>query len=182
MHQLCCFCNSTDWLIVHLGWTESRMSMTRVQLLFFLPPLIISLGLATPATFLGMYNPFRSERCGLTTSPYMCDETHAVECNRGDGAWIYWLVYSTFLIMCNVLVVVFASLLIYQVINQERKGDKFLMRGQETRRTNSFATGWQGILRPTPVRQCSRWFQHTAILSFVGASRNPPTSCFSWTW
>ncbi len=119
--------------------------MTRVRLHFFLPSLIISLGLATPATFLGMYNPFRSERCSLTASPYMCDVTHAVKSNRGDGAWIYWLVYSTFLIMCNVLVVVFVSLLICQVFNQERKGDRFLMRGQETRRTNTIATGWQGI-------------------------------------
>jgi len=94
---------------------------------------------------MGMYITFRGERCALTASPYKCDVTDEVKCNKGDDAWIYYRVYSTFLIMCNVPIIVFTSLLIYQVFNQERKGDWFMMRGQETRRMNTIATGWQGI-------------------------------------
>ena len=68
--------------------------------------------------------------------------------------------------MCNVLIVVFMSLLIYQVFNQERKGDWFMMRGQETRRTNTIENGWQGkryvdalmlTMIPTYINTIYRW-------------------------
>lgn len=50
-----------------------------------------------------------------------------------------------YIMVCNVIVIISVSLLIYKVFKQESKTDKYLAKGQEKRRENTIKTSWQGI-------------------------------------
>mmetsp|Transcript_31777 Transcript_31777/g.66820 ORF Transcript_31777/g.66820 Transcript_31777/m.66820 type:complete len:293 (+) Transcript_31777:391-1269(+) len=135
----------TDWLIVNFGWTETRLSKWRLRLAFLLPPIIISFGLAIPPLFLGMYNSGISYTCFIFPYPFECEDRPEVECTRGQGAWAYWSSYWLYALLCNLVIIMFVSLLIFSVFKTERKTDKYLTKGQDKRRVNTIKTAWQGI-------------------------------------
>lgn len=109
-----------DWIIVHFGWTETRMKKIGIRLAFILPPIILSLVHAIPPLFFGMYNPGLFS-CFITTYPLNCHVNPDVECKRGAGAHEYSYIFLAWTVLCNLIIVIFVCMLIHMIYKQERK-------------------------------------------------------------
>lgn len=133
-------------MIVRLGWTESRMSKLKLRLSFILPPIIISLGLAIPPLFLEFYNHGGSYTCFISTHPFDCEANPEVDCTRGEGAWEYYDAFWIYGFVCNLVIIVFVSMLVYTVFQQEKKTDKYLTKGMEKRRVHTIKTAWRKFI------------------------------------
>jgi len=74
-----------------------------------------------------------------------CEENPEVECVRGLGAWRFWDSYWVIASICNIIVIIFAGLLVYSVFRREQVTDKYLTKGMEKKRVHTMKTAWQGI-------------------------------------
>ncbi len=115
-----------------------------------------------PPLFMEMYNPgnFTCTKCDY---PYGCANTDKVDCERGEGALKYLTFSMGYIFLCNVIIVTFVSMLVYEIFKQERKTDRYLSPGQERRRTNTKKDHTTG----PPLH----WGVHLGILSFLLYSR-----------
>ena len=135
-----------DWLIVHFGWTDRCLSQPRLRLFFIIVPFVISVGIAVPPLFFGMYNyPRYVFTCYLSDSPYSCGLSDVVDCERGDGAREYIYGCFAFVLFCNMIITVVVSMLVHEIFYQEKKIDRFLTQGQEQRQVMTIKTAWQGL-------------------------------------
>lgn len=91
-----------------------------------------------------MYNP-GNFTCTICDYPYGCANTDKVDCERGEGALKYLTFSMGYIFLCNVIIVTFVSMLVYEIFKQERKTDRYLSPGQERRRTNTKKTTRQGL-------------------------------------
>jgi hypothetical protein len=91
-----------------------------------------------------MYNP-GNFTCTICDYPYGCANTNKVDCERGEGALNYLTFSMGYIFLCNVIIVTFVSMLVYEIFNQERKTDRYLTPGQERRRANTKKTTRQGL-------------------------------------
>lgn len=163
-------------MIVHFGWTESRLSKLRLRLFFTLTPFIIALGLAIPPLFLEMYNYSGLFSCFIAPYPLDCEWRADVDCIRGQGAWNYWDAFCGYCFVANVIIAAFVVLLVYTVFKQERTTDKYLTPGQARRRDNTTKTAWQGL------RYVGAFFlAYFTLFIFAGyriAEKVPPLAIF----
>ncbi|KAL7546427.1 hypothetical protein ACHAWF_009761 [Thalassiosira exigua] len=133
------------WIVVRFGWTESRMSNWYIRLSFILPPIVISLGFAIPPLFFGMYNDAGVFTCFFAPYPLDCEVNPDVKCVRGYGSYEYWMGFLIYNMVCLSVIIISVGLLIYTVFQQDRKGDKYLLKGQEKTRRNTVKSSWQGL-------------------------------------
>jgi hypothetical protein len=80
-----------------------------------------------------IYNNTLSFPCGIVESPQYCHQSNEVGCKRGEGTWTYLLVSIGYAMFCNIIIVPFVTMLIYENFNQEQTIDKYLTRGHEQR-------------------------------------------------
>ncbi len=93
-----------------------------------------------------MYNyPRYVFTCYLSESPYSCELSDAVDCERGDGAREYIYGCIAFVLFCNVVIAMVVSVLVFDIFYQEKKIDRFLTQGQEQSRVMTVKTAWQGL-------------------------------------
>ena len=71
-----------------------------------------------------------------------CEENPEVECVRGLGAWRFWDNYWVIASICNIIVIIFAGLLVYSVFRREQVTDKYLTKGMEKKRVHTMKTAW----------------------------------------
>mmetsp|Transcript_22874 Transcript_22874/g.37327 ORF Transcript_22874/g.37327 Transcript_22874/m.37327 type:complete len:312 (+) Transcript_22874:3-938(+) len=131
-------------LMVRRGWTKDQMKTKKMRVLFLLPPFIISLAMAVPPLFYQMYNPTLFY-CSLNQYPNNCEYDPEVPCTRGENALIVQAVTLLYALLCTLIVIVFMVLLICSVYSQEKKGDKYLSKGQKKKRDYTIDTAWQGV-------------------------------------
>ena len=75
---------------------ENYMSMSLVNLLFILSPILIASIAAIPPLFMGMYNFSGVYTCSLASYPLGCNEMSNVQCIRGTDSKAYasWSIIS----------------------------------------------------------------------------------------
>jgi len=158
-----------DWLMVRRGWTQNKMKRKRVTFGFVLPPILIGFVAAIPPLFFGFYNPgecnfvwpsfFSSAillilfgindtgliNCYLNQSPPGCNYNPDVPCRRGERADTAQIAVYSYLLLGNLVVVIFIVLLVSDVYRQEKKTDRYLSKGQTKNRKNTVSTAWQGV-------------------------------------
>jgi hypothetical protein len=133
------------WLIVHRGWTKNQMEQRRIRFSFLVTPVVVALCFAVPPLFFQMYNANKSI-CFLKYYPPDCKEP-AVECTRGtvEGVNTARIFLYGYMLLGNIVVLVFMCLLIFAVYRQEKKSDRYIAKGQEKNRKNTRSTAWQGV-------------------------------------
>jgi len=134
----------TDTLMVRRAWTKNDLKKRKIRLAFLLPPIIVSLAMAVPPSFFQMYNPSYL-MCNLNQYPFDCEWNPNVPCTRGTNAILAETISFLYSLFCNLIVIVFMGLLIFSVYSQEKKGDRYLSKGQEKNRDNTISTAWQGV-------------------------------------
>jgi hypothetical protein len=93
-----------------------------------------------------MYNYTRyAYSCYLSESPYSCELSDGVDCERGDGAREYIYGCLSLVLFCSIIITIVVSMLVYEIFYQEKKIDRFLTQGQEQRRVMTIKTAWQGL-------------------------------------
>ena len=102
-----------------------------------------------------LFNCFLNDR-----TPDSCDGNPEVACTRGDQADYAQIAVFSYVLLGNLVIVVFICLLIYAVYKQEKKSDQYLSKGQAKNRKNTINTAWQG------VRYSSAYFL-TYFMSYV---------------
>ena len=125
------------WLILHWGWTTNKMEQRRVRFSFLLPPIFVSLCFAVPPLFFDMYNPM-IHNCTLIA----CQNDQCAHVSKNT---IVQAVLYCYVLLGNIIVVVFMGLLIFAVHRQEKKFDRYLAKGQGKNRKNTSKTAWQGV-------------------------------------
>ena len=133
-----------DCLRVRRGWTKNQMKTKKMRVAFLLPPFIISLAMAVPPLFYQMYNPTLFY-CSLNQYPNDCEYDPEVPCTRGENALIVQAVSLLYALLCTLIVIIFMVLLICSVYSQEKKGDKYLSKGQKKKRDYTIDTAWHGV-------------------------------------
>jgi hypothetical protein len=111
------------WAIVRFGWSETYMKKMKIRISFLIPPAIISLGVSIPPLFMEMYNP-GSFTCTIRPLPIDCEGNPEVECVRGRGAWTYWSSVWIVSMVLGFSMVLFVTLLVISVFQQEARCDK----------------------------------------------------------
>ena len=131
------------WLIVKRGWSDDRWS---IKALFGVPPILISFVLSLIPIFTEMYNPARIH-CFVNTYPAGCAvDGDASDCLRGGhNTQLLQSLSFAYALACNLIIIVFMGLLVFVVYSQEKKGDKYLAKGQAKKRDNTIDTAWQGV-------------------------------------
>ena len=135
------------WLVVNRGWTKNQMEQRRIRFSFLLPQLVVALCAALSPLFFGAYNyGFILQKCFLNYYPEDCYEENK-ECTRGSvvGVNIAQNIIFGYMLLGNIIVVLFMGLLICSVYRQEKKADRYLLKGQERNRKNTYSTAWQGV-------------------------------------
>ena len=100
------------WLIVKWNLSEEMMSRWKIQLVFGLPPILISLGFSLAPLFLEMY----------TIMPYPAScFFNDTDCTRGGNARALQLTKNGYALICGLAIIVFMSLLVYEVYSQKRR-------------------------------------------------------------
>lgn len=134
------------WLIVHNGWTKNQLGQRKISFSFLLPPIFVASCFAVPPLFFGMYNEYLGLKCFLNWYPEDCDKTN-IDCIRGSvlGVNVAQNILYGYMLLGNIVVVSFVCLLIWAVYKQEKKFDRYLSKGQEKNRKNTYITAWQGI-------------------------------------
>jgi hypothetical protein len=134
------------FLIVRRGWTKNDWEKKRIKAAFLLPPVIVSLAFSVPPLFYQMYNPTPPVMCMLTEYPPLCDEEDSdVQCTRGQNALLAQQIELLYALICNLVIIIFMGLLVLSVYRTEKKGDKYLSKGQAKKRDNTIDTAWQGV-------------------------------------
>lgn len=131
------------WLIVKRGWSDDRWS---IKALFGVPPILISFVVSLIPIFTDMYNPARIH-CFVNTYPAGCAvDGDASDCLRGGhNTQLLQSLSFAFALACNLVIIIFMGLLVFVVYSQEKKGDKYLAKGQAKKRDNTIDTAWQGV-------------------------------------
>lgn len=155
------------WLIVHRGWSKEATKKMRIRLAFLLPPPIIALGIAIPPLFFEMYN-VGIYNCSVNPYPYDCDDIQDKECTRGRYATQYQVGLFASSLTCNVAIIIFMCMLVHVVYSQERKGDRYLFKGQEKNRAQTRKTAWQGVRYALVFTA-----DHFSLYLFVGFAISP---------
>ncbi|EJK47674.1 hypothetical protein THAOC_33590 [Thalassiosira oceanica] len=137
------FCELIMWQI----WTETKMKQTGFRVAFFLPPVVVSLGLAVPPLFYELYNFSGLNICQFMPYPMDCAWDDEVPCLRGntEATVIFFYLFVGFGALSNVTIVVFMVMLTHAIWKQERAMDRFLTPGQEKRRKQTRRTYKQGV-------------------------------------
>eukprot|EP00984_Skeletonema_dohrnii_P010008 scaffold3867_cov115-Skeletonema_dohrnii-CCMP3373.AAC.8 len=148
------------WLMVQPGWAQSKMKRKGIRYGFTLPPVLIGLCAAIPPIFFGFYNPTLFNCFLNDRTPDSCDGNPEVACTRGDQADYAQIAVFSYVLLGNLVLVVFICLLVYAVYKQEKKSDQYLSKGQAKNRKNTINTAWQG------VRYSSAYFL-TYFMSYV---------------
>ena len=134
------------FLIVRRGWTKNDWEKKRIKAAFLLPPVIVSLAFSVPPLFYQMYNPNAPVMCMLNQYPPGCDEEDSdVQCTRGQNALLAQQIELLYALICNLVIIIFMGLLVLSVYRTEKKGDKYLSKGQAKKRDNTIETAWQGV-------------------------------------
>mmetsp|Transcript_8974 Transcript_8974/g.15596 ORF Transcript_8974/g.15596 Transcript_8974/m.15596 type:complete len:281 (+) Transcript_8974:3-845(+) len=133
------------WMIVKFGWTERHMRQWKVRLPYLLTAPIVSLVLAVPPLFYGLYNYSGGFTCFIAPNPSDCDHNLDMTCGMSEVAWRFWDVFMAMAIVCNLVIVIFVILLVTTIYKQERKNDRYTFRGQDRKRENTIMTAWQGF-------------------------------------
>ncbi len=134
------------FLIVRRGWTKHDWEKKRIKAAFLLPPVIVSLAFSVPPLFYQMYNPAAPVMCMLAAYPPGCDDEDSdVQCTRGQNALLAQQIELLYALICNLVIIIFMGLLVLSVYSTEKKGDKYLSKGQATKRDNTIETAWQGV-------------------------------------
>ena len=123
------------------------MKKRKIRAAFILPPIIASLGLSVPPLFFQMYNP-SFDFCFLNQYPDGCerDADDDVPCTRG-AKWTlnFQKAVLLYCLLCNFIIIILMGMLVFSVFSQERKGDRYLSKGQGKSRQNTINTAWQGV-------------------------------------
>lgn len=134
------------FLIVRRGWTKNDWEKKRIRAAFLLPPVFVSLAFSVPPLFYQMYNPTPPVMCMLGAYPPSCDEEDSdVQCTRGQNALLAQQIELLYALICNLVIIIFMGLLVLSVYRTEKKGDKYLSKGQAKKRDNTIETAWQGV-------------------------------------
>lgn len=83
--------------------------------------------------------------CFINGYPINCDNDDGVECIRGHSALKSQSAVFGYVLVGNLIICVFISLLVLTVYRQEQRSDTYLSNGQLPTRKNTIATVWQGI-------------------------------------
>ena len=132
-----------DWLIVKKEWSDSFMNKWEVRIGFGLPPVLTSLACAVPPLFLEMYNNGRIH-CMTIPYPATCINHDDIECTRG-GALVLQTIGFAYALICNLVIILFMGLLVYEIYSQERRRDRYSAATHEVQRTYTRKAAWQGI-------------------------------------
>ncbi len=134
------------FLIVRRGWTKHDWEKKRIKAAFLLPPVIVSAAFSVPPLFYQMYNPSPPMMCMLNQYPPFCEEEDSdVQCTRGQNALLAQQIELLYALICNLVIIIFMGLLVLSVYRTEKKGDKYLSKGQAKKRDNTIETAWQGV-------------------------------------
>jgi hypothetical protein len=137
------------WLIVHRGWTNNQMEQRTIRFSFLLTPVLVALCFAVPPLFFQMYNapPHFYFTCFINWYPAECSYDPDVECTRGtvEGVNLAQNIIYGYMLLGNIVVIIFIGLLIFAVFRKEKKSDRFLTKGQEKNRKSTRSTAWQGV-------------------------------------
>ena len=133
-------------LIVRRGWTKHDWEKKKIKAAFLLPPVIVSLAFSVPPLFYQMYNPTPPVMCMLDQYPPYCETEFSDEqCTRGKNALLAQQIELLYALICNLAIIIFMGLLVLSVYRTEKKGDKYLSKGQAKKRDNTIETAWQGV-------------------------------------
>lgn len=156
MNVATCAIHEIDWLIVHYGWKESRLSDPKLRSFFVVIPIVVALGLAIPPLFLEMYNYPGRFICAICDYPYGCSKSDGVDCERGEGGVIYSNYSHGYTVLCAVIMVTFVCMLVYEIYKQERTLSRLVSAStvggarrnanvQIRRNVETTKTAWRGI-------------------------------------
>jgi hypothetical protein len=132
------------WLMVQRWFKQNRLKQKKFTLRCILPPIFVALFAAIIQVPFDFYNPLLFN-CFVNGYPINCDNDIGVECIRGKKALISQSVIFGYVLVGNLIICVFISLLVLTVYRQEKKCDTYLSNGQLPNRKNTIATVWQGI-------------------------------------
>mmetsp|Transcript_14944 Transcript_14944/g.34699 ORF Transcript_14944/g.34699 Transcript_14944/m.34699 type:complete len:375 (-) Transcript_14944:3999-5123(-) len=160
------------WGTVRHGWTETKMKQTWFRVAFFLPPVVVSLGLTVPPLFYELYNFSGLSICQIVPYPMECVWGLA-PCERGstESLMIFFYLLVGTGVLYNVTIVVFMVMLTHAIWKQERAMDRFLTPGQEKRRKQTRRTYKQGVRYVVSYLIC--WMP-TFIWAIIDHSHGPP--------
>jgi hypothetical protein len=83
--------------------------------------------------------------CFLNQFPAGCDDNPKILCSRGEAADYGMGSIFGFVLLGNMVIAVFIGLLIVSVYRQEKKSDKYILKGQTPNRKNTRNTTRQGM-------------------------------------
>ena len=129
-----------DWLIVARSWKDDYMKRTKIRLLFLLPPIVVGLFLSVAPLFYQMYN-VALVFCYLSPYPPGCVGD---ECTRGPHAKQVQTAQFVYTLVCNVIIIIFMTMLVHHVRKTESKADKYAGGGRNSRKQTDKAY-WQGF-------------------------------------
>jgi len=130
--------------MVQRWFKQNRLKQKKFTLRCILPPIFVALFAAIIQLPFDFYNPVLFN-CFVNGYPINCDNDNGVECIRGHNALISQSVIFGYVLVGNLIICVFISLLVLTVYRQEKKSDTYLSNGQLPTRKNTIATVWQGI-------------------------------------
>ena len=76
--------------------------------------------------------------------PATCINHDDIECTRG-GALVLQTIGFAYALICNLVLILFMGLLVYEIYSQERRRDRYSAETHEVQRTYTRKAAWQEL-------------------------------------